>query len=88
MLVQLPAQRPGAAIEDDHPNVELSDVVRRLEPEQAGTDDHGRTTATSPNVLLQLNGVVDCSQHEAAFGAETVDGRNDRCAPVAITSLS
>ena len=78
LLVQLPAQRPRTAIEDHDADIELRQVVRRLEPEQAGADDHGRPAPAPADVLLHLNGVVDRPEHEAPLGAETVDGRNKR----------
>jgi hypothetical protein len=88
LLVQLPAERPRAAVEDKDANVELCQIVRGLKAEEPCADDYGRPAATAPNVLLDLNCVVDRSEHEAAFRADTVDRRNNGRAPVAMITRS
>ena len=53
-------------------------MVRRLEAEETGADDHGRAAPPAADVLLDLDGVVDRPEHEAAVDAEALDRRDER----------
>ena len=78
LLVELPPERPAAAVEHEDADVELRDVVGRLEPEEAGADDHGRSAARAADVLLDLDGVVDRPENEAPVRAEAFERRDER----------
>ncbi len=53
-------------------------AVGSLKAQQASTHHDRRATASTPDVLLKLHGVVDRAHHEDASRAETLNCRHER----------
>ncbi len=76
--VELSRKRPARKIKNKHANVQLTHAVGSLKALQASTHHDRRATASTPDVLLKLHGVVDRAHHEDASQAETLNCRHER----------